>query len=269
MMEKRYVMDAVLSASERIALLGLCGILVICWLCAICSGDSHYIWLAVYNSLIFLFLAIVRLVLARDILRTMWDISETAVVRKSPTRIVSMEYGRIVRFRYIHIPLLFNGGMIKHESGTLFLSFYIKDLASLIADVRDGLIRSGKADACDASNLEGYVRAARMSELRNDRLRRFMMPLFSSMIIALCLSVTASFSLWFFNIAQTFVWSVFVLLIFMLAVTGAEVLLFFLVRGKKAVQRHPREREVYFLAGIIGFSACLWCGIWLRAAIGQ
>jgi hypothetical protein len=269
MMEKRYVMDAVLSASERIAALGLCGILVICWLCAVFSGVSHYVWLAVYNSLIFLFLAIVRLVIARDLLRTVWDVNDATVSRKSPTRIVSMEYSRIVRFRYIYVPLLFNAGMIKHESGPLFLSFYIKDLASLIADVRDGLIRSGNPDACDASNLERYVRAARMSELRNDRLRRFMTPLFSSMIIALFTSVTTSYFLWSFNIAQTFVWSVFMLLIFMLFVTGAEVLLFSLVRGKKTVQRYPRETEIYVFAGIICFSVCLWCGIWLRTALGQ
>ncbi len=275
-MEKRYIMFAGLSATERISLLGMCGILVICALCAICAAGrgespaasaSRYAVVAVYNSLTFLFLAIVRLVLARDMLKTIWDVSETSTVRKSPTRIVSVDFAGITRFRYFHVPLVFRAGVIKHRAGTLFLSFYIKDLAELIADVRNGMDRFKNTKGYDASNLEEYVRVARMSDVRNDRLKRFMPALSSTMTVALCVSIVTSLSLWYFSLAQAFVWAVFVLLVFLLGVLFAEALLIFGVRGNTDADRNPREARAYLLAGMFAFVVCLCCGILLSTAL--
>jgi hypothetical protein len=277
MMEKRYVMSSGLSAIERISFCALCGILAICWLFAVVSGlfvsgsaASTYVWLAVYNSLTFLFLAIVRMVVARDMLKTVWDVSDTSVVRKSPSRIVSVDFDRITRFRYYHVPLLFSAGLIKHPRGTLVLSFYIDNLEGLITDVRNGLKRAQNTTAFSESNLDDFLDGARMSRLRYDRVMRFMPSLLSALLVSLCVSTVTSLFLWHLALAQAFVWTVFVLLIFLIALMGAEARLSFGAgRADSATDRHPREVQAYLGAGLMAFVMWLFCGIVLSTAFGR
>jgi hypothetical protein len=275
-MEKRYVVSAGLSAVERISVLAVCGLLVICWVCAFCSGffgptsvAAAYRWLAFYLSLTVLFLVIVRLILARDMLKTIWDVSETSIVRKSPTRIVSVDFNRFIRFRYCHVPLLFNAGLIRYRGGTLFLSFYIQGLAGLIADIRDGLSRSQNPGACDHTNLEEYTRAARTADLCNDRLKRFMPSLLSVMIVVLCVSIMTSLYLWHFPLMLAFMWAVVVLLLFLSSVVIAEALLSVNYRREAASKRHSHETQVYLLSGMFAFVVCLCCGILLSTAFAR
>lgn len=277
MMEKRYVVSAGLSAVERISFCALCGILAICWLFAVCSGlfvpgsaASTFVWLAAYNSLTFLFLAIVRLVVARDMLKTVWDVSDTSVARKSPSRIVSVDFDRITRFRYYHVPLFFSAGLIKHPHGTLVLSFYIENLDGLITDVRNGLKRAQNSTAFSESNLKDFLDVARMSRLRYNRVRRFMPSLISALLVSLCVSTVTSLFLWHFALAQAFVWAVFVLLIFLIALMGAEARLSFGAgRRDSAMDRHPREVQAYLGAGLIAFVTWLFCGIVLSTAFAR
>jgi hypothetical protein len=277
MMEKRYIVSAGLSAIERISFCALCGILAISWLFAVCSGlfvpgsaAFTYVWLALYNSLTFLFLAIVRLVVARDMLKTVWDVSDTSVVRKSPSRIMAVDFDRITRFRYYHVPFLFSAGLIKHPQGTLVLSFYIENLDSLITDVRSGLKRAQNTKAFSESNLENFLGVARMARIRYDRVKRFMPSLLSALLISLCISTVTSLFLWHFALAQAFVWTAFVLLIFLIALIGAEARLSFGAgRRDSALDRHPREVQAYLVAGLIAFVMWLFCGILLSTAFAR
>lgn len=266
-------MSAGFSAFERIALLALAGLIAVCWMCAFFARVSfadpdtaEYLWLAIFCSLTVLFVAIVRLLVARDMLRTYWDISDTMVEKKTPTRIVSVEFGRIRRFRFNRVPGLFGFGTITHQGGTLFLSFFIQNLHGLIKDIRDGVDRSGQSGAYQASNLDEFDRKVRKVEARNDRLKRFMPALFFAMMMILVVAVVTSLFLWHFPVLLTFLWALVVLIFFLSSVLGAEVALA-LWRVRPAGQPGPfREAEIYLLAGIAGLVLCLCCGILLTSA---
>ena len=273
MMDKRYGMSAGPSGLERISLLAVCGLLVICWLCAFCSGfygptpvAAEYRWLAFFISLTALFLVIVRLILARDMLKTVWDVSETSIIKMSPSRIISVDFGRITSFRFCHIPMLFSAGLIRHPGGTLLLSFYIKDLAGFIADVREKLELFQNTGACDTSNLEEYARIARKADLSNDRFKRFMPTLFSALIVALCVSILTSLYLWHFPLMLAFIWAIVVLLLFLSSVVIAELLLSVCHRKEAAPERQSYDVQVYLLAGMFAFVVCLCLGILLSTA---
>jgi hypothetical protein len=270
-MDRRYGMSAGLSALERISLLALSGLLVICWLCTFCCGffapgpeAANFRWLALYMSLTCLFLAIVRLVFAREMLKTEWSVSDTAITRKSPTSIVTVGFSRITGFRFRHVPLLFSVGWIRHEDGILFLTFHMQDLAGFIASVRMGLDRLSNTGVYDASNLDDYAHAAQAVGLRRDRLRRYSRTLFSALFVAECVCVATSRYLWHFPVALSFMWSVVALFLFMMAVVSAEALLSFCVREK------PRgEALAYFISGLLAFVVYLCCGILLSSAFAR
>jgi hypothetical protein len=269
-MEKRYFVSGGLSGLEWTSFLAFFGLLIICWLCVFCSGfldvgsaAADYRGLAFSSSLTVLFLVIVRLILARDMLKTIWDVSETSITRKSPSRIVSVDFDRIIRFRYCHVPLLFSVGAIRHEGGKLYLSFYIQDLAGLISDIRDGLKRSQNTNACDASNLDEYARAARTAGLRSDRLKRFTPSLLSALSVMLCVCIVTSLCLWHFPLALVFMWAVVVLLLFMSSIMIAEALLSANFRRAEIPEGRSCEAQVYLLSGMFAFVLCLCCGILL------
>jgi hypothetical protein len=273
-MEKRYGMSAGLSALERISLLAFCGLLVICWLCTLFAGNhaprtvfAGFLWLSLYVTLTFLFLMIVRLIIARDMIRTEWVVTDTSIVRKSPARIVTVGFHRIIRFRFLHVPMLLSVGSIRHEAGAMFISFYMDNLAGFIADVRAGIDQSASPSVYDASNLEEYSRVARYMELRNDRLKRYMPSLLSSLVLSLCVSFVTALYLWHFPLVLTFLWTMIVLCLFLSAVLIAEAALFVAARGASHPKSPACEVQVYLLAGIFSFVICLCCGILLTTTV--
>jgi hypothetical protein len=273
-MDKRYGMSAGLSALERISLLAFCGFLVICWLCTLYAGHyaprtvfAGFIWVSLYVSLTFLFLMIVRLIIARDMIRTEWVVTDTSIIRKSPARIVTVDFCRLVRFRFLHVPMLLSVGSIRHEAGTMFISFYMENLPGFIADVRAGIDQSASPSVYDASNLEEYSRIARYAELRNGRLKRYMPSLLSSLILSLSVSIVTALYLWHFPLVLTFLWTVIVLCLFLSAVLIAEAVLFVASRGTALPKSPACEFQVYLLAGIFSFVICLCCGILLTTTV--
>lgn len=268
MMEKRHGMSIGMSAVERTVLLAMSGLLFICWLCAFCCGlfapgseAANFRWLAMYVSLTCLFLAIVRLVLAREMMKTEWCVSDTSITRTSPTSRITIDFSRIIRFRFCHVPLLFSVGWIRHEDGILFLSFHVRDLAGFIASVRTGIDRSPNAGVYDAGNLDRYVHAARVLGRRNERLRRYSRTLFSALILAECICIATSRYLWHFPLALSFMWSVAALSFFMMAVLSAETLLSLGTR-----ERRHDEALAYFISGLLAFVLYLCSGILLSSA---
>jgi hypothetical protein len=274
-MPKRYAMSAGLSALERIALLACFGLLVICWLCAACSGISfadretpEYVWLAVFCSLTVLFLTIVRLLVARDLLRTYWDISGETVGKKSPARIVSVEFTRIVRLKFYHVWGLFAFGMIVHQGGRLILSFFIRDLAELLEDLRRGIDRAGRPGVYDAANLDGYARTIKAAEGRDRRLERFMPVLIRTMVTVLCVTILTAIYLWHFPVLLGFLWGVIVLVFFLCSVMIAEAVLA-LCQGRADDRKGlSPDAAVYMVTGMLALVTCLSCGILLTAALG-
>jgi hypothetical protein len=267
LMEKRHGMSNDLSAAERTVLLAMSGLLAICWLCAFCSGlagsgteAANFRLLALYVSLTCLILAIVRLVFAREMMKTEWRVSDTSITRISPTRIITVDFSRIIRFRFRHVPLLFSAGWIRHDNGIVFLSFHVRDLAGFITSVRMGIDRSSNPGVYDAPNLDRYVHAAQVIGLRDDRLKRYSLPLFSALILAECVCIATSRYLWHFPLALTFMWSVVALCFFMMTVLSAETLLSFRFREK-----HPDEALAYFVSGLLMFVIYLCCGILLAS----
>jgi len=265
---RRYAVSPALSAPELLAGLAGAGLCLICWLGVFCAAMTEpsslvkqYAEIAVFVSVTVLFLGIVRLIFARDMLRTVVDISDTAIQKSGAARIVRVEFSRVTTFAYRHAPGLFGFGVIAYPHGSIMLSFFIRDLPKLIADVRAGIDRCGGGAAYEPSNIDRFSRAAFLAEGRNERLRRFFPNLFSVLVMVLIVAMVTAIFLWHFPVVLAVLWAAVVLVLYLLSITVAEVVL-----SAQGPGRHPDETCTYFATGLVACVACLCLGILLSTA---
>jgi hypothetical protein len=275
-MEETYTTSADLTAAERLCALCCGGLFLICCLCAAGSFNrgaamlfASYSRLAIDLGLTVVFLGLVRLTLTREIRETAWIMGDGCVTKRNPYRIVTIDFGQVVRFRYIRIPFLFRYGVLRFQGGIAGISFRTQNLHGLIAALRESLVAAGKADVFDENNIRDFLLEAHCAGLSSRRLAR-LMPYYAGALMLLCaMSTLTALFLWRFPFSLSFFWSVFSLLLYLAGIVSAEfVIAFYLKRAHAAQGTWPVQDDaggLYLFVGTIFLVLYLSCGMALKA----
>lgn len=271
-MEKNYTISAGLSGSERMGLLGFGGLLLICWTLSMAGlmfstpgVFSFYLRLSLDMTLTFVFVLLIRLFLTKEMRQTVFTVTDTALLKKNPYRLITLYYEEIAGLRFVAIPFIGRFLSVRHSRGSVRIPLRVAHCSDLIKSVLDSMAQSGPVASTSERAVSRYIKAVFIGEKSDSRLRR-MTPVFTlAILLTVCAGIFSSFFIWDLPLYAVFVWLLYGLLIDSLWILFSERMLSaglakeFDLIGEKA--------ECVDFSGIYFRTAAMFLAIYLGSGI--
>jgi len=165
------------------------GIIFLCWLPPLVWYLAVYrefslpiIRLSIVSSLTVTFIALLAAMVLHELCNTVYTVSESSFIKKSPYKIKIAHFDRVIRFRFVRIPF-FNGyGAIVVPGGVIRLPFIIDHLAECVEAIKQRLDMQERAGLYDEKNLLAFQKKALVHEKSVRRIQKAAGPLFQTAI---------------------------------------------------------------------------------------
>jgi hypothetical protein len=145
-------------------------LIVLCWL------PTLWVYLAIYHnfylplirlslngSLMVIFATLLIRMVLRELNKTVFIITDDALIKKTAYKIKTGYFDQITRFRYVRF--LFKGfGKIDFQGNSMRLPFIIQDLSRCIVDIEDRLALRGKQHVYDNGDMRLFIQKAMVSD---------------------------------------------------------------------------------------------------------
>ena len=262
------------------------GIIGACWL------PPLFLYLAVYHefymplvrlalvgSLTVTFASLLIAMVLNELCNTLFIVSETSLVKKSPYKVRVIHFERAVAFRFVNIPLLKGFGLLSVPETAIRLPFLIDRLPECIAAIKNRLDAHAKQGTYDTANLRTFSERAGRYGKSIYRMQRTLSPLFH---IALWTMVGSGFvAQVFWNAAfpRILCWAFIGMVIPLLGYLAAEIALNrlssaqqtqtpeFLVDQSNDPESTVAERRVYRITAALTTLAYVAAGIVFKELI--
>ena len=145
-------------------------LIVLCWL------PTLWVYLAIYRnfyfplirlslngSLMVVFATLLIRMVLRELNKTVFIVTDDALIKKTPYKIKTAYFDQITRFRYVRF--FFKGfGKIDFQGGSIQLPFIIQDLSRFIVDIEGRLSLRGKQHVYDNGEVRLFKQKATVSD---------------------------------------------------------------------------------------------------------
>ena len=145
-------------------------LIVLCWM------PTLWVYLAIYHnfylplirlslngSIMVVFATLLIRMILRELNKTVYIITDDAIIKKTPYKIKTAYFDQITRFRYVRF--FFKGfGKIDFLGGSIQLPFIIQDLSRCIVDIEGRLSLRGKRHVYDNDEVRLFKQKAMVSD---------------------------------------------------------------------------------------------------------
>jgi hypothetical protein len=220
-------------------------------------------------SLVITFIALLSSIILHELRGTVYVVSETGIIKKSPYKVSVIHFDRVAEFRYVHF-FFFNGfGSISVPGRVIRLPFIIEHLPELIQDIQNRLNDQGKQNAYSAQNILEFREKSLVSEQGVSRISNAIPRLYQIVIIGMAESAFVAQTFWHMSIKPVLFWTLCGLIFPIAGFVVAELFLSF--KSIKALrQKSPdgvfiNESNVYLYVGVITAVVYMLMGIVLKS----
>jgi hypothetical protein len=161
------------------------GIIVLCWLPPILIYLALYreiymplIRLSIIASLTVTFISLLSAMILHELCNTVYIVSDISLIKKSPYKVKTLHFDRVIGFRYVHAFLFVRYGAIKVSGGILHVPFTIDQLPECIEAIKLRLDAQATKGLYDPRNIDTFQKMAQLHEMNLHRLQTSMAMLF-------------------------------------------------------------------------------------------
>src|SRR5512133_1078101 len=188
-------------------------VLLVSWVPAFLSVvayDTLYpstIRFGVYLDVTVIIILVIIGLVRSEVRKTMFLISEDAIVYKAPGRLRQIFFSDITLCKHIQTPLTEQVQIVSPEK-SITLPFSISGIHDLILTVNEHLITAGKTSVLDEKTCGAMISSACLRKFAYQREKKAFMPLVSSTLLLTVLNIFIAYKIWELDIIPIFMWSV-------------------------------------------------------------
>jgi hypothetical protein len=196
-----------------------------------------------------------------------------SVLKKSPSSIVKISFSAITHFELRAVPFLPKCGVLTFNGGKMRIPLRTENVVCMIEQLQRRVTVAGLNNVFTNDSAENFRRIALCAHISDRRLTKRLPLLIRIAGLFLCIiMVTARYS-WQFPFVLTFLWGIYGLFLFGLAVVVAETVLLRMsiskLRHTKQAHRYGDETRVYLLTAIVGIIVVCASGMALTNLLGE
>jgi uncharacterized membrane protein YjfL (UPF0719 family) len=205
-------------------------VLLVSWLPAFLSVVAYNtlypstIRFGVYLDVTVVIFLIIIGIVRSEIRKTMFLISEDAIVFKAPGKIRQIFFSDITLCKHIQTPLTEQVQIVSPEK-SISLPFSINGIYDLILTINEHLITVGKTSVLDEKTNGAMISAACLRKFAYLREKKAFMPLVTSTLFLTVLNIFIAYKIWELDVIPIFMWSVIGFIVPLNVFTFAESLI--------------------------------------------
>jgi|GEM_PF-1693657 hypothetical protein len=139
------------------------GLILLCWIPPVLLYLAVFrefymplVRLSIVGSLTITFAALFLAMILNELCNTTYVVTDNSLIKKSPYKVKIVHFDRVIRFRYVKIPLLKGFGALMVSGGAIRLPFIIDRLPECIETIKQRLDAQAKEDLYDPLNLHAF-----------------------------------------------------------------------------------------------------------------
>ncbi|MFP4417143.1 MAG: hypothetical protein ACOC4C_01595 [Fibrobacterota bacterium] len=152
-------------------------------------------------------LGIIALSFYREFRETAFILKEDTITRNSPNKTIIIPFASVTRFYFRNLGI-FGYGVLSAGGEKIRFPFWIDELAELSSQLRSELLRHNRSSSFKASQIDRFIRHAKVSDLSARRTQEAIRPLVFMMCTMALLNVIIANRLWELPAFLAFGWAI-------------------------------------------------------------
>lgn len=251
-------------------------VFLVSWLPALLSVVAYNtmypsaIRFGLYLDITLIILLIIIGFIRSEVQKTMFLISEDAIVFKAPGKLRQIFFSDITLCRHIQTPFTEHVHIVSPEK-SITLPFSINGIYDLILMINEHLITIGRTSVLEEKTSGAMISAACLRKFAYQREKKAFMPLVASTLLLTAISIFIAYRIWELALIPIFMWSVICFIVPLNTFMFAEYLINKQVKKLECRindQTHAKiAQNNYIFSGILFFTLYLCAGLVFRFII--